>query len=197
MGLFSRNKIKKIKREEVVDAICELNKRIDADLSTLDERKNEMDFLFEKGKASKDRDYQLFCAKRINMLKAENRSTFKNIEYMHANVSVLSKLKTALDEKEFILANSNQSLKQVIENPKELASFLAKISTDKSLQEEKLTTCLEVFKDAEEGELDNEELYGEKAEDSDILAMFELSSIDELDTITKKEQERKRSIEEE
>jgi len=98
MGLFTRMKLNKIKRSEVVDSIIELNKQVDELTGRVEDNNKQTDELFEKGKKSRDKDEKLYYAKRINTLKAENKQIYNRLMYLNANISMLNQLKHALDE---------------------------------------------------------------------------------------------------
>ena len=190
MGLFNRIKLNKIKRSEVVDAIVELNRQQDALLSHKEENTKKIDSLFEQGKNARDKDEQLWCAKQINVLKKDNKSTMSRLMYINSNISMLNQLKTALDEKDFIKVNKNMSLNKLFDKPQDLSNFLKKLNTEKMVHEDKMAQALTAFDDAEAAYEQNERIFGESQSDNELLAMFEYASAADVGTpVTTKQRE--------
>ncbi len=180
MGLFNRIKLNKIKRSEVVDALVELNKQQDALLSQKEENTAKINSLFEQGKNTTDKQEQLWCAKQINILKKENKSTMSRLMYLSSNISMLNQLKSALDEKDFIKLNKNMSLNKLFDRPQDLSAFLKKLNSQKMMHEEKMSHALDAFDEAEATYEENEKIFGETESDNEILAMFEYAQADDM-----------------
>ena len=180
MGLFNRIKLKKIKRSEVVDTIVELNKQQDILLSQKEENTKKIESLFNQGKNSTDKQEQLWCAKQINVLKKENKSTMIRLMYLSSNISMLNQLKSALDEKDFIKINKNMSLNKLFDKPQDLSAFLKKLNSEKMMHESKMAHAIEAFYEAEANYEQNEAIFGESQSDNELLAMFEYAAIDDM-----------------
>ncbi|MBQ7307702.1 MAG: hypothetical protein IJW82_04150 [Clostridia bacterium] len=180
MGLFNRIKLKKIKRSEVVDTIVELNKQQDILLSQKEENTKKIESLFNQGKNSTDKQEQLWCAKQINVLKKENKSTMSRLMYLSSNISMLNQLKSALDEKDFIKINKNMSLNKLFDKPQDLSAFLKKLNSEKMMHESKMAHALEAFDEAEATYEENEAIFGESQSDNELLAMFEYAAIEDM-----------------
>ena len=172
MGLFG-NKFKKIKRGDVVDAIVELEKAQQNEISAIGEREKEIEKLMEQGRRTKDRNFQLALAKRINMLKAENANTAKRIQYLNANTQALNQLKTSLDDESFIVNNSKMPLNKLLSDPGQLRKFLNSVTLKKQRSENVLGEALDVFNEAEENYIPDERIYGINESDDALLSMFE------------------------
>ena len=172
MGLFG-NKFKKIKRGDVVDAIVELEKAQQNEISAIGEREKEIEKLMEQGRRTKDRNLQLALAKRINMLKAENANTAKRIQYLNANTQALNQLKTSLDDESFIVNNSKMPLNKLLSDPGQLRKFLNSVTLKKQRSENVLGEALDVFNEAEENYVPDERIYGINESDDALLSMFE------------------------
>lgn len=177
MGLFNRMHLRKIKRDEVVEALVELEKRQDRLLAQKQENNKKIEAYFNDGCNSNDKEEKLFCAKQINILKAENKSTMNRLIYLSNNISMLNQLKTALDEKDFIKVNKKMNLHQLIDNPTDLAKFLKTLNKDKMYHEEKLSNALDVMEEMNGGYEPNERLFGETQQDNELLAMFEYKNM--------------------
>lgn len=172
MGLFG-NKYNKIKRGDVVDAIVELEKSQQKELQDIETRNAEIEKNMVMGRKSKDRNLQIALAKRINMLKAENTKAAKRIQYLNGNIQALNQLKTALDEREFIVNNSKLPLNKLLSNPAQLRKFLNGVTINKQKQEAILGDTLDVFEENEENYVEDERIYGVNKNDDSLLAMFE------------------------
>lgn len=173
MGLFNRNKYDKIKRTDVVDAITELEKAQQKELQDIEDRNKEIDKYMLQGRKSRDRNLQLALAKRINMLKAENTNSAKRIQYLNGNIQALNQLKTALDDKEFLVNNSKLPLNKLFSDTNSLKKFLTSVNAKKMKQETNLGNVLEVFEDNEQDRVEDERIYGVNQNDDNLLAMFE------------------------
>ena len=173
MGLFG-NRFNKIKRSDVVDAICDLEKQQKEILESINNHQKEVEDLMIKGRRERDRNMQLYMAKRITLLKKENANNTKRLQFVLSNISAMNQLKTALDDREFIKTNSKMPLNKMLNNPAELKSFLSKISNKKMAQEERLAENLSTFDEVEQEYIENETLYGSDTETDNILAMFEM-----------------------
>ena len=167
------NKFKKIKRGDVVDAIVELEKAQQNEISAIGEREKEIEKLMEQGRRTKDRNLQLALAKRINMLKAENANTAKRIQYLNANTQALNQLKTSLDDESFIVNNSKMPLNKLLSDPGQLRKFLNSVTLKKQRSENVLGEALDVFNEAEENYIPDERIYGINESDDALLSMFE------------------------
>ena len=173
MGLFG-NRFNKIKRSDVVDAICDLEKQQKEILESINNHQKEIGDLMIKGRRERDRNMQIYMAKRITLLKKENANNTKRLQFVLSNISAMNQLKTALDDREFIKTNSKMPLNKMLNNPAELKSFLSKISNKKMAQEERLAENLSTFDEVEQEYIENETLYGSDTETDNILAMFEM-----------------------
>ena len=168
-----KSKYDKLTREEVVESICNLEK----ELSTLEEdimsSQPRVDALMAKGKAEKSNELRVFYAKKINAIKAERQTNIQRATYLMYNIQLLNKLKKAIDDNQFFKNNSKMPLSKLLADQKGLAVFLNKALNTRVEAEQVLTDADETFKNVEESYVVNEEIYGEKSADSELLAMFE------------------------
>ena len=172
MGLFG-NRYKKIKRNDVVNSIIELQKEQDKMLEDINLRSKEVNEYLQKGCQEKDKNMQLFLAKSISNKRRENAMATHRLQYIMSNISVLEQLKASLDDRDFILNNSKMPLNKMLTNPSELKKFLNSITNIKMVQEEKLAQNLQTFEEIENEYVENDEIYGESQNTNDILAYFE------------------------
>lgn len=172
MGLF-RSKFDKLTREEVVDAICKLEKESQKIEEELVEKQKKIDELMAKGRTETNREIKLFYAKKINALKAEREESVKRAMYIMYNVRLLNKLKNAIDDNQFFKNSSKMSLGGLLADQKGLAKFLNKTLNTRIAAEDVLTAADETFTMVEEAYESNEGIYGMNEQDDQLLAMFE------------------------
>lgn len=172
MGLF-RSKYDKLTREEVVDAICQLEKEMRSIEDGLIEKQKQVDDLMAKGKKETNKEIKLFYAKRINSLKAEREQSVQRAMYLMYNVQLLNKLKNAIDDNQFFKNSSKVSLGNLLADQKGLAKFLNKTLNTRVAAEDVLTNADETFKAVEDAYEKNGSIYGMNEQDDALLAMFE------------------------
>ncbi len=189
MGLFDifkRNKFDKLKREDVVDSILSLEKELGAIEDSIFSSKDKIDQMMARGKAEKDPDMRMFYAKKINTIKSERKTNIQRASYLTYNIQLLEKLKRAIDDNQFFANNSKMPLNQLLADQKQLAVFLNKALNTRVEAENVLTEADETFRTIEESYVENEEIYGVKQADNDLLAVFEtddmLSDVDAIPT---------------
>ena len=189
MGLFDifkRNKFDKLKREDVVDSILALEKELGAIEDSIFSSKDKIDQMMARGKAEKDPDMRMFYAKKINTIKSERKTNIQRASYLTYNIQLLEKLKRAIDDNQFFANNSKMPLNQLLADQKQLAVFLNKALNTRVEAENVLTEADETFRTIEESYVENEEIYGVKQADNDLLAVFEtddmLSDVDAIPT---------------
>lgn len=173
MGLFRRNKFAKLKREEVVDAICKLEKQSQDIEEGLVEQKKQIDELMQKGRVETDRQLKLYYAKKINALKAEREQNSHRAMYLMYNTQLLNKLKNAIDDNQFFVNTSKVSLGNMLADQKGLADFLSKTLNTRMRAEDTLVGAEDTFKQVEGVYDGNQEIYGKSENDDELLAIFE------------------------
>lgn len=173
MGLFFKSKYDKLTREEVVDAICQLEKESQDMETGLEDKQKKIDELMVKGRTSTDQQLKLLYAKKINALKAEREQDVKRIMYLMYNTQMLQKLKNAIDDNRFFKNSSKMSLGNLLADQKGLAKFLNKTLNTRINAEDVLTSADETFREIEEAYETNDTIYGKNNADDALLAMFE------------------------
>lgn len=168
-----KSKYDKLTREEVVDAICQLEKEANSIEEEIMSSQKKIDDLTEKGKKETSRDIRLFYAKKINSIKAERTQNVQRAMYLLYNIQLLNKLKRAIDDNQFFAKTSKMSLGSLLGDQKGLAKFLNKTLNTRLSAEQVLTDADETFKEIEESYDKNESIYGIHEEDDALLAMFE------------------------
>lgn len=175
MWPFKKN-IFKIKREEVVTCLIDLNNKEEKIEEDILKNKNKISNLMESAKKENDRDLRLFYAKKISYLKQENLSLIQRGMYVLYNQRMLNKLKDAMDDKDFYNSTSKVNLSSLLSDQKNLAKYLNQILNTKIKSEEIMTSADDVFNEVASSYDPNEAIYGINSNDDELLSMFELDS---------------------
>ncbi len=168
-----KSKYDKLKREDVVDAICKLEKESKEIEEEILSYQTQIDELMKLGQKEKSRDVQLFYAKKINSKKAEREQNVKRAMYLMYNIQLLNKLKRAIDDNQFFAKTTGMSLGNLLGDQKGLAKFLNKALNTRISAEQVLTDADETFKEIEASYEENDKIYGKQDSDDELLAMFE------------------------
>lgn len=168
-----KSKYDKLTREEVIESICSLEKELNSIEDDIMSSQSRIDALMAKGKAEKANELRIFYAKKINAIKAERQTNIQRATYLMYNIQLLNKLKRAIDDNQFFKKNSKMPLSHLLSDQKGLAVFLNKALNTRVEAEQVLTDADETFKNVEESYVMNDEIYGEKNVDNELLAMFE------------------------
>ena len=168
-----KSKYEKLTREEVVDAICKLEKESRGFEDGLVEKQSQIDALMARGKKETNKDVRLFYAKKINALKNEREQGVQRAMYLMYNIQLLNKLKNAIDDNQFFKSSAKISLGNLLADQKGLAKFLNNTLNTRVAAEDVLTSADETFKNIEEAYEKNGTIYGMNDSDDALLAMFE------------------------
>ncbi|MDE5601217.1 MAG: hypothetical protein K2J16_01820, partial [Clostridia bacterium] len=155
-----KSKYDKLTREDVVEAICKLEKESNTIEDEIIAKQKQIDTLKARGKAEKSRDVKLLYAKKINALSAEREQFAQRDMYLLYNLRLLNKLKQAIDDNQFFAKTSKMSLGNLLGDQKGLAKFLNKTLNTRVAAENVLTEADETFKQVEEMYDKNESIYG-------------------------------------
>ena len=168
-----RSKYDKLKREDVVEAICNLEKQENDTEAAIEERARTIDELMEKGKKETNRELKLFYAKKITTLREENESDVRRAMYLKYNMKLLRNLKSTNDANECFIKTGKVALGNLLADQKGLAQFLNKALNTKVRSEQVLTDADDTWNEIQSGYEENERIYGVNDRDDELLAMFE------------------------
>lgn len=172
--MFGRNKYKKLKREDVVDAIIELGKQQESLESDILAKSDEVEKLMERGKREKNRDIKLLCAKKISSLQDEIKRSTKRAAFLLYNVKLLERLKAAIDDNQFVENTTKLPLNKLLTDQKALAQFLESAVKSKTDAESALVEADQLFESYEQAaDGDSSPIYSTNSSDDELLAMFE------------------------
>ena len=179
--MFGRNKFKKLKREEVVDAIIELTKQQEDLENGVLTKSEEVDKLMERGKKEKNRDIKLLCAKKVTSLREEIKRDTNRAAYLLYNIKLMEKLKAAIDDNQFVNNTIKLPLNKLLGDQKALSAFLQDAIQNRTSAEEALVSADQMFDTYEQSaNADTSPIYSANKSDDELLAMFEMQ--DQLDS---------------
>jgi predicted nucleic acid-binding Zn-ribbon protein len=170
---FKKDKYSQLTREEVTDAIFELEKELKALEDSILSSASEISAMMARGAKEKDRSTKLFIAKKINMMKAEREQNEKRAMYLMYNIQMLGKLRQAIDDNKFFGDKAKGSLNSLLADQQGLAQFLNQALQTKVRAEDILTSADETFKEVEGMYEENATIYGKSDADDELLSMFE------------------------
>ena len=173
MWPFKRNKFKNLKREDLVNSICELERQERTAEAEVYQKIKEIDALVEKGKKEKSKDLQLFYAKKIAHLNEEKQTCMERGMYLLYNIRLMNKLKDAFDSNTFFKTQTKVPLSELLADQKKLAKFLNKALETRISAEDVLTSADELFTEVQSAYEVNEPIYGIGKNEDEILSMFE------------------------
>lgn len=179
--MFGRNKFKKLKRDDVVDAIIEQTKQQEDLESGILAKSEEVEKLLERGRKEKNRDIKLLCAKKVNSLREEIKRDTKRAAFLLYNVKLLEKLKSAIDDNSFIKNTTKLPLNKLLSDQKALAQFLESSVQNRAEAENTLVEADRLFESYEQAaNAEDGPIYSVNKSDDELLAMFEMQ--DQLDS---------------
>ena len=173
MWPFTRNRYKNLKREDVVNAICELEKQENDIERSIEDKTKQIEVLMQKGRKEKSPELKLFYVKKISHLQEEKKECINRGMYLLYNSRLLNKLKTAIDDNSFYVNTGKISLSNLLKDQKNLAKFLNKALNTKVLAEDVLANADEAFAEVQGLYEENQKIYGVNTSDDDILALME------------------------
>ena len=183
MWPFKKDKFKNLKREDVVNAICELEKQ-EAEIERgIVEKSKQIDDYMKKGRLEKSPELKLFYVKKISHLQEEKKEDINRGMYLLYNSRLMNKLKNAIDDNSFYINASKVSLNNLLSDQKNLAKFLNKALNTKVMAEDVLTEADDTFNEIKGLYEENDKIYGVNTSDDDILALMETGDPDLAETI--------------
>ena len=189
MWPFKKDKFKSVKREDVVNAICDLEKQEDNLEKQVEDMGKQIDSLMEKGKQEKSHDLKVFYVKKISHLQEEKAEAINRGIYLLYNIRLMNKLKNAIDDNSFYVNTGKVSLSNLLSDQEGLAKFLNKALNTKVMAEDVLTSADDTFNEVKGLYQENDRIYGVQNSDDELLAMMEESQTDT--TISEEVEEKK------
>ncbi len=170
---FKRNKFKKLNREDLVNSICELERQERTVEAEVFQKLKEIDALKEKGKKEKNKELQLFYAKKISHLNEEKQTCMERGMYLLYNIRLMNKLKDAYDSNTFFKTQTKVPLSELLKDQTGLAKFLNKALQTRIKSEDVLTSADDLFAEVQAAYDVSEPIYGVGKQEEELLSMFE------------------------
>lgn len=170
---FRRNKFKNLNREDLVNSICELERQERTTEAEVYQKLKEIDALMEKGKHEKNKELQLFYAKKISNLNEEKATCMQRGMYLLYNIRLMNRLKDAYDSNTFFKTSTKVPLSELLQDQKGLAKFLNKALETRIASEDVLTSADELFQEVQSAYDESEPIYGVGKTEDEILTIFE------------------------
>jgi len=173
MGLFKRNPLKNIKREDVVDAIIELEKKKDELHDDIFIKEKQINQKLHRGKKSNSLTEKKLLANEVLMLQRQVKSSQKRVGFIDKKVYVTEQIKLAIDDMEFAEYNNKSTVGKLFKNNTQLERFLTDVVDMKTLADNDLLEQIDMV-DSIMGTYESDDnLYGDSKEVNDILSMME------------------------
>ena len=176
---FRRKKFEKIDREEIVDAICSLEKEeklIEDEIKVVSEQIKTM---IDEGQKLDTTYDKIFLVKKISNENDRRVRLIKRGMFVLYNINLTNRLQDAIDDN--IIVNKVKSLSSFdyLKNQKELAIYLNELLNTKTKTEDILTEADDAFVEVEKMFLENTKIYGitDLSEDK-LMAIFETNNTD-------------------
>ena len=176
---FRRKKFEKIDREEIVDAICSLEKEeklIEDEIKVVSEQIKTM---IDEGQKLDTTYDKIFLVKKITNENDRRVRLIKRGMFVLYNIKLTNRLKDAIDDN--IIVNKVKSLSSFdyLKNQKELTIYLNELLNTKTKTEDILTEADDAFVEVEKMFLENTKIYGitDLSEDK-LMAIFETNNTD-------------------
>ena len=176
---FRRKKFEKIDREEIVDAICSLEKEeklIEDEIKVVSEQIKTM---IDEGQKLDTTYDKIILVKKISNENDRRVRLIKRGMFVLYNIKLTNRLKDAIDDN--IIVNKVKSLSSFdyLKNQKELAIYLNELLNTKTKTEDILTEADDAFVEVEKMFLENTKIYGitDLSEDK-LMAIFETNNTD-------------------
>ena len=121
-----KSKYEKLKKQDLINAIVELNQKEQDLEKEIDSKQKQIEELLQKGKVDTNTQRRLFYAKKINALKESMKADQDRIMYLLYNIGLLEKLKTTIEDNEFFANTGKINFSDLLKDQKGLAEFLNK-----------------------------------------------------------------------
>ena len=173
MGLFKRNPLKNIKREDVVDAIIELEKKKDELSDDIFIKEKQINQKLHRGKKSSSLSEKKLLANEVLMLQRQVKSSQKRVGFIDKKVYVTEQIKLAIDDMEFAGYNNKSTVGKLFKNNSQLEKFLTNVVDMKSMADSELLEQIDMVDSIMGTYEEDDNLYGDSKEMNDILSLME------------------------
>lgn len=173
--LFFKSKYDKLKREDIVNAICELEfeeTNLENDVIEIGSKINK---IMQQCREEKNNQIKLLFAKKIMHLQEDANLKVNRCMYLMYNITLMERLKDAIDDKAFFKKTNSVSFGKLLSDQKGLAKFLNEALDVKIKSENVLTEADELWNEINHSYEKNQSIYGISKNEDELLAMFEIN----------------------
>jgi hypothetical protein len=173
MGLFKRNPLKNINREDVVEAIIELEKKKDELQDDIFIKEKQINQKLHRGKKSSSLSEKKLLANEVLMLQRQVKSSQKRVGFIDKKIYVTEQIKLAIDDMEFAEYNNKSTVGKLFKNNTQLERFLTDVVDMKTIADSELLEQIDLVDNIMGTYEEDDNLYGESKEVNDILSLME------------------------
>ena len=173
MGLFKRNPLKNINRDDVVEAIIELEKKKDEMQDDIFVKEKQINQKLHRGKKSSSLSEKKLLANEVLMLQRQVKASQKRVGFMDKKIYVTEQIKMAIDDMEFAEYNSKSTVGKLFKNNGQLEKFLTNVVDMKTMADSELLEQIDLVDGIMDTYEMDDNLYGDGKEIDDILSLME------------------------
>ncbi len=173
MGLFKRNPLKNINRDDVVEAIIELEKKKDEMQDDIFVKEKQINQKLHRGKKSSSLSEKKLLANEVLMLQRQVKASQKRVGFIDKKIYVTEQIKMAIDDMEFAEYNNKSTVGKLFKNNRALERFLTDVVDMKTMADSELLEQIDMVDGIMNTYEMDENLYGDGKEINDILSLME------------------------
>ena len=175
---FRRKPLKTVTKNEIVDAICMLEREETSIENKIMQLSTTIKALIEEGQSFSDKLEKIFIVKKITNLSEQRSRQIKQGLYVLYNIKMANRLKDVLEDKQLVKNISSLKFSLCLEDQKELALFLNDALDTKTKHEDVLTNADDTYVTVKSMFDENMKIYGITDVDEDeLMALFELKNM--------------------
>lgn len=187
MGLFKRNPLKNVNREDVVDAIIELEKKKDELQDDIFIKEKQVNQKLHRGKKSNSLSEKKLLANEVLMLQRQVKSSQKRVGFIDKKIYVTEQIKLAIDDMEFAEYNNKSTVGKLFKSNTQLEKFLTTVVDTKTMADQDLLEQIDLVDNIMGTYTEEDNLYGESKEVNDILSLMEDDGYEVPDVMEREE----------
>lgn len=171
---FRKNKYQNINREEIVDAICTLEREEKIAEDEIKVLSEQIKTMIDEGQTLENSFDKMFLVKKISNINDRRVRLIKRAMFILYNIKLTNRLKDAIDDNLIVKKVKSLTSFDYLKNQKELAIYLNELLDTKMQTEDILTEADDAFVEIEKMFIENDRIYGisDLSEDK-LMAIFE------------------------
>lgn len=172
MGIFGKNPFKKVKREEITQAILELEKKKDEYQDDIFIKEKYIKEKISQGKKAKTISEKKVLSSRVLALQNQVKAIQKKLSFMEKKIYLIEQVKLAIDDRDFNKYNQTTAIGKLLKDSNKLQSFLTEVVSDKELADRELLDQVDMVDNIMGSYQADDEIYGESEELDNIMALM-------------------------